>query len=82
MAKARIRDRDGKLQLVEATGASADEARRRLQARLIERVTPEGEKDGQLTKRTTVSELAEYWLAEKQTSTSVGDSLLALYRST
>ncbi|NIL86486.1 Tyrosine recombinase XerC [Rhodococcus fascians] len=81
VAKARIRDRDGKLRLVEATGVSADEARRKLQAKLVERVAPEGEKDGQLSKRSTVSELAEYWLAEKETSTSVGESTLSLYRS-
>ncbi|GGG01491.1 putative phage integrase [Rhodococcoides trifolii] len=65
-ARAYIRDHDGKRRLVEAQGKSADDARRKLQARLRERVTPDH--SGQLTKSSTVRDLASYWLSEKKAS--------------
>ncbi|WP_072689364.1 site-specific integrase [Rhodococcus marinonascens] len=65
VAKVRIRDRDGKLRLVEATGTSAEDARRNVQKKLTERVAPTGARAA-LSARSPMTDLAAYWLDEKR----------------
>lgn len=63
VAKVRIRDLDGVLRLVEATGTSAEDARLSVQKKLTDRTAPTTTKE--LSRSSSVSELAEYWLEEK-----------------
>lgn len=65
VAKARIRDFDGRVRLVEATGPSADGARRILQQKLSSRVRRESDSQG-LSRQSTVREIAAYWLYSKR----------------
>lgn len=78
VAKVRIRDRDGKLRLVEAAGKSPEDARRNLQRKLASRVTPTVGKE--LRRSSLIAELAEYWLEEK--AGTVEPQTLATYRDT
>lgn len=63
VAKVRVRDFDGVLRLVEATGKSAEDARRNLAERLKTRTTVAG--NDQLRSTSTVEDLARYWFVEK-----------------
>ncbi|NKS69378.1 tyrosine-type recombinase/integrase [Rhodococcus hoagii] len=76
VAKVRIRDLDGVLRLVEATGTSAEDARRNVQTKLTNRTPPTNTKE--LSRTSLVSQLAEYWLEEK--SGDVAPSRSALHR--
>lgn len=78
VAKVRIRDRDGKLRLVEASGKSPEDARKNVQRKLANRANPSGDKE--LRSNSTVTDLAEYWLDDK--ADSVEPQTLHTYRDT
>ncbi|PVY27797.1 site-specific recombinase XerD [Williamsia muralis] len=65
VARARLRDLDGHLRLVEANGPSADSARRALQSKLQSRVYV-GTGPAALTQKSLVKELAVHWFELKK----------------
>jgi len=58
-SRTRIRDRDGILRQVTATGTTSSAAQRALRNKLVDRVTPGRES---ITAATTISKLADVWL--------------------
>lgn len=66
VAKVRTRDSDGVRRLVEASGTSAEGARRALYEKLQNRVTPSSGAD--LTANSTINALAHQWLADQEGS--------------
>lgn len=79
VAKVRVRDRDGVLRLVEATGTSAEDARLNVQKKLTDRVTPTGARAA-LSARSPMTDLAAYWLEEKEGTVEI--QTLGLYTDT
>ncbi len=67
-ARSYIRDDDGRRRPVESRGTSPEDARRKLLRKLRERIAPTSGRS--LTSASKVSDLAAYWLEDKQASVS------------
>lgn len=93
-ARCRVRDQDGRIREVSATGETKGAAKRALERRLEARRDPASGRNGDLPRaevhdRMTVAELAAYWLEHKpmkavrgDKSRRLSDSTLAIYEST
>jgi hypothetical protein len=76
-ARARFRDRDGKTRDVEATAATGPAAVRALKVKLRDRATPT---EGEITRETRISTLAELWIEEITAEERVVPQTIDRYR--
>lgn len=77
VAKARIRDLDGVVRPIEASGASKSAAEHALRERIADRVVPVG--DAALTSETKLKDLALFWLEELRAERRLNQTTLELY---
>jgi integrase len=77
VAKARIRDLDGVVRPIEASGASISAAEHTLRERITDRIIPVG--DAALTGETKLKDLAAFWLEEVRAERRLNQTTLELY---